>query len=230
MYWHDEEKDTGDRVAPDEVVDLSFALTGRTIPVDHAHALYAALSAALPWLASEAGAGVHSIHVAASQNGWYRPEEGTGGVLHVSRRTRMTLRLRGGRVEDARGLRGQTLDLGGHPLTVGEASVRTLVPLSTLFARQVLSAPDEPEDAFLDSVAQDLRGLGVRPRKLLCGKTSEVHTPEGALLARSLMVADLDRAESLALQRQGLRGERKLGCGLFVPHKGIAPVRKAEEG
>lgn len=230
MYWQDENEDSRDRVAPDEVVDLSFALSGRTLPVDHAHALYAALCAALPWLSDEAGAGVHSIHVAASQNGWYRPEEGAGGVLHISRRTRMTLRLRGGRVEDARGLTAQTLDVGGHPLSIGEGSVRALVPLPTLFARHVLSAPEEPEEAFLDAVARDLRRLGVRPRKLLCGKTSEVRTPQGALFTRSLMVADLDRAESLALQRQGLRGERKLGCGLFVPHKGIAPVRKAEDG
>jgi CRISPR-associated protein Cas6 len=230
VYWQDDQDEGRDRVAPDEVVDLAFALTGRTLPVDHAHPLYAALTEALPWLADERDAGVHTIHVAASQNGWYRPEGGAGGVLHVSRRTRLTLRLRGNRIEDARGLTGRTLEVGGHPLTVGDATVRALAPLATLFARQVTSAVGESEEAFLDSVAKDLRLLGVRPRKLLCGKTSEVRTPQGALLTRSLMVADLDRAESLALQRQGLRGERKLGCGLFVPHKGIAPVRKTEDG
>ena len=34
-------------------------------------------------------------------------------------------------------------------------------------------------------------------------------------------------AQSLALQRQGLGEARKLGCGLFIPHKDVGDLRGA---
>jgi hypothetical protein len=39
------------------------------------------------------------------------------------------------------------------------------------------------------------------------------------------MLAGLRLEQSLALQRHGLGDERKLGCGLFIPHKGIGDLR-----
>jgi hypothetical protein len=38
------------------------------------------------------------------------------------------------------------------------------------------------------------------------------------------MIADLKTDESLALQQFGLGEGRKLGCGLFLPHRGIDAV------
>jgi len=38
------------------------------------------------------------------------------------------------------------------------------------------------------------------------------------------MIADLKTGESLALQQVGLGEGRKLGCGLFLPHRGIDAV------
>jgi hypothetical protein len=34
-------------------------------------------------------------------------------------------------------------------------------------------------------------------------------------------------AQSLALQRQGLGEARKLGCGVFIPHKDVGDLRGA---
>ncbi|WP_277949434.1 hypothetical protein [Chromatium okenii] len=34
------------------------------------------MQAALPWLATESQIGLHTIHVAGSQNGWQRPAHG----------------------------------------------------------------------------------------------------------------------------------------------------------
>ena len=39
------------------------------------------------------------------------------------------------------------------------------------------------------------------------------------------MLAGLTPEQSLALQRQGLGAERKLGCGVFIPHKDIGDLR-----
>ncbi|MBT4668468.1 MAG: hypothetical protein HOC17_04305, partial [Candidatus Ruthia sp.] len=46
----------------------------------------------------------------------------------------------------------------------------------------------------------------------------------GIIHTRSLMVADLRKAESVKLQEQGIGKHRLLGCGLFVPQKGIESV------
>jgi len=58
----------------DEVVDAVFAIECRSLPVDHAWALSAAIQAALPWFADEPQAGLHTVHGAASGAGWMRPD------------------------------------------------------------------------------------------------------------------------------------------------------------
>jgi CRISPR-associated protein Cas6 len=227
MFWQEEPRETGTRASQEDVVDVSFPLTGHTLPVDHAFALYRALAAVLPWLEDEPEAGIHSIHVAASQNGWYRPDEASGGVLHISRRTRMSLRLPRSRMRDLQPLIDARLSIDGHLLVAGTPSVRPLQPLPTLFARYVASPTAQPEEEFLRAAASELKALGIRPRKMLCGRSSQIHTPDGGRHTRSLMVADLEREESIQLQRRGLGPDRRLGCGLFVPQKGIGPVRKS---
>ena len=46
---------------------------------------------------------------------------------------------------------------------------------------------------------------------------------------RSLMLADLALEESMLLQEHGLGLERKLGCGLFLPHKDVEDLRRRQE-
>jgi hypothetical protein len=71
--------------------------------------------------------------------------------------------------------------------------------------------------------------MGITPTKLLCGMSSRIDVTGERIRARSLMVAALSGAASLALQRRGLGDGRLLGCGLFVPHKGIEAVRDPNE-
>ena len=68
-------------------------------------------------------------------------------------------------------------------------------------------------------VANELKGMGIRVRKILCGRSHYIRTPAGRLFTRSVLVADLDKDESLRLQHRGLGAHRKLGCGLFIPHR-----------
>jgi len=228
MYWQEESVQNEEHQAGD-IVDLSYRVSCRSLPLDHAYALSEAVCAVLPWLRDEERAGVHTIYGPGSQNGWYRPEETEDAVLHLSRRTRMTLRLPRERVEQARRLTGAVLDVAGHRLEVGEATLRPLDGLPTLLSRYVVSSEDDHEETFLNWMAEELKGMDIRVRKVLCGKTHYIHTPQGRLFTRSVMVADLSKEESLRLQRRGLGPERKLGCGLFAPQKGIAPVKKPGE-
>lgn len=224
MPWQDKpSRDT--YLVPDDIQDLSFRIRARCLPLDHAHALSSAVIGALPWIEHESLAGIHLIHVAESGNGWYRPEDPETELLQVSRRTRMRLRLPKRRLDDARCLTGKTLDLNGYEIAVGEAAAKPLSALTTIHARYVIAERDQAEEEFIEKQVKDLQALGVHVHKLLCGKRTCFKMPDGLTFARSLMLADLDVDESIVLQQRGLGPGRKFGCGLFLPHKGIRPVK-----
>jgi CRISPR-associated protein Cas6 len=210
----------------DEIVDAAFAIECRSLPVDHAYALSQALQAALPWFADEPQAGLHTVHGAASGAGWQRPE-GEDAVLQLSRRTRLVLRLPGRRMADAAALTGRTLDVAGSPMRVGRLAARPLLRIASLFSRGVMFEDSDDETGFLAAATEALRGLGVEASTLLCGRDVTLATPQRTYRTRSLMVTVATPAQSLALQRHGLGEARKLGCGLFIPHKDVGDLRGA---
>lgn len=225
MYW-EEDKDRETPVVSDDVVDLVFGMDCRCLPIDHAYALSEAVQAALPWFKDECLAALHTIHGAASGNGWQRPDE-PDALLHLSHRTRLTLRVPKHRVADAQGLEGRELSVSGYPLKLKQPSVRLLSTLTTLFARHLATDIDSTdEELLLAWVAAQLQALDIRPRKLLFGTEHFIVTPSQPIRVRSLMIADLEVEESLRLQQHGLGPHRHLGCGVFIPHKDIKEIRK----
>ncbi|MBK1644134.1 type I-MYXAN CRISPR-associated protein Cas6/Cmx6 [Thiocapsa imhoffii] len=230
-FWNDDAHPEQDAV-PDDVSDLVFAMRCKCLPVDHAYLLATSLTEAIPWIAREPGLAVHSIHVAGSQNGWERPDHGTDSYLMVPRRTKLVLRVPRHRIAELLSdLPGTHLRLGDETLTVGEGKLKPLCKETTLFARYVALAPGtdlEDESAFLEAAAQALGNRGIRLRKALCGKTHPIATPQGPLPTRSLLVAGLTLEESIRLQQQGLGRQPLLGCGIFIPHKGIDAIKPAE--
>ena len=226
MYWQDS-KDSENFVVPDDIVDMVYGIRCRSLPVDHVYALSQAIQAALPWFAAEERAGVHAIHVAESGNGWMRPGD-PNALLHLSRRTKLVLRVPKHCVDDAHRLTGQTLDIQGNPLQIEKASVRPLSDLSTLFARYIVTDGAD-ENAFLRDALKQLNDMGVRPKKMLCGIEHVILTPQRSIRTRSLMLAELTLPESVRLQQRGLGTERKLGCGLFIPHKDIKELQQTAD-
>ena len=228
MYWQEDTKPQAIKV-DDEVVDLVFGVHCQCLPVDHSYALSQAVQQELPWLAQEPVAGVHSIHVAASSNGWMRPDD-PQALLHLSRRTRLVIRVPKHRIEETQALQGKTLDVAGHRLQVQQPSLRALSTLTTVFARHLASDDNlASEEAVLHWVARELQKNAIVAKKMLCGAAHDIATPQGPLRVRSLMIADLEAEESLRLQKFGIGPHRHLGCGLFIPHKGINDVRSLDE-
>ena len=229
MFWNDDKDKQSGFAIPDDVVDLAYRIGCPTIPLDHAHSLSSALLEALPWLADEETAGVHLIHGAASGNGWFRPEDTENELLHLSRRTRMRLRVPKNRLQDAQALSGQTLDIEGHPLEIGKSDMFMLSSLPTLFSRYVITRAELDEMQFLEDVARELKTIDIPCRKMLGGITHTMNFPGGQVFTRSLMVADLEPEQSVRLQQLGLGEGRTIGCGLFLPHKGIAAVKGPDD-
>ncbi len=229
MFWQ-ENSERKKFVVPDTIVDVVFNIDCRCLPIEHTHALSSALRAALQWLDDVEDAGVHMIHGAESGNGWMRPDGSQGdALLYLSRRTKLELRVPKERVADVRALTGRTLDIEGHPLTVHDGQVRLLSNITTLFSRHVIADADQDEESFLRTSSAQLQALGVRCGKMLCGRSHDIELPSERLFTRSLMLAELSVEHSILLQQKGLGAGRKLGCGLFLPHKDIKAVRGGDE-
>lgn len=194
---------------PAEMIDVAFALEGQALPREHRFALADALQAALPWLAEDSRSGVHRLNLVRS-----------GDDDLLSRRTRLTLRVPRHRADETCALAGTPIQLGAHRLRTGRAQRRELLPHGTLYA-WLVAADSTDEAAFLVRVQGELDALGVRAQPV-CGRWQIAEG--GRLIGCSLMVSGLDRAQSLLLLQSGLGPHRRLGCGLFVPHRSAAAV------
>jgi CRISPR-associated protein Cas6 len=227
LFWREEDEPKARFEVPDDVFDLVFRLRGARLAIDHAHALAQALQARLD-AAICTRIGVHGVHMADSGNGWNRPQGG-GTEIPLSRRARLVIRLHRDDHDEVARITDQTLQLDECELHIGESSIRKLSSLGNQYARAVCCDPEQTEPEFLAQVAADLQCLGIVVARMICGRCGEVRRDNSSMFTRALLVADLKPAESVTLQQQGLGEGRLLGCGLFVPHRGIDPVFTAQE-
>jgi CRISPR-associated protein Cas6 len=220
MFWQEDIKEEHFTL-PDDVQDAVFNIHSKVLPIDHAYLLSQALLVELPWL-DEVDAGIHDISVA-DGNGWEQDHE--SGLYYPSKRSKLNIRIPKERLGDIQSLSGKTLDLGEYQVKV----VKTLEPklmsdMQIVFAKYVACDEDASEEDFLQTSFDQLQVLGIHPKKMMSGLERKITTPGGIIHTRSLMVADLRKAESVKLQEQGIGKHRLLGCGLFVPQKGIESV------
>jgi len=226
MYWQEDDR-KNDLSTSDKVVDVHYKIDCKQIPTRHAWELSQALYKALPWIKDEPEVGVHQIHGAESGNGWNRPADGE--LIYLSKRTRMHLRIPKSRVDEAVKLVGQTLNVKDCTVVVGKMITKQIDPFSTIFSRYVTVSPGMDESDFLNWIVDELKERGIQARKLLCGISHEIEAENGIIETRSLMIADLDKVTSVALQEVGLGLHRHLGCGIFIAHKGIKAVGETED-
>ncbi|HHZ87590.1 MAG TPA: type I-MYXAN CRISPR-associated protein Cas6/Cmx6 [Chromatiaceae bacterium] len=228
MHWSDKKADKTYEV-PDDIIDLSFSIRCKHLPLEHAYSFTQAVMRALPWIENEPDCGIHLIHGAGSSNGWIRPENPDTELLHLSHRTRMAIRIPKGRIDDANKLTGKILDIDGHELTVGDSKIKSLSKLDTIFTRYLVTDPGLDEAAFVEKVIKSLEAMDIPVYKILCGLSHNLKTPNGPVHTRSVMLAELTAQQSVLLQQRGLGPLRTMGCGLFIAHKGIAAVKEASE-
>jgi len=230
MFWEEDEDKTLPYAVPEDVIDLVFSIKAKTLPLNHAWALSRETLKHLPWFAEDPIAGIHQIHVAESNNGWMRPDDDEeNALLYPSRRTKMTLRIPIEKIEEAKKLSGVILDIDDHSLQLGSSKKKIFSNASVIFSRYVLSDVSETEHDFLSRMSQELAAkTNFKVKKMLCGKSHVIKTPDKDLTTRHLMIADLDSDTSIKIQQLGLGESRILGCGLFLPHKGIKSLNAGE--
>ena len=222
MYW-EESTPSDNNTVPDDVLDVVFGISCRAIPVDHAYALSLAIRQQIPWIDDEPEAAIHTIHVAASGNGWMRPDA-ADQLLYPSRRTKLTLRIPKTRLESVNTLVGKTIDIAGNALTINNMVQKSLSDITTIFARYIVVDNAKDEMEFMQQVVANLKAMNIKPKKMLCGKETQLMVENGVVTTRSLMIADLSLPDSLQLQQKGLGSHRLMGCGIFLPHKDINEI------
>ncbi len=197
------------------MIDLQFDLVGTTIPVDHAQQLADELLKRLPWLGEDAGSGIQHLKGAETNSGDL--------ALNINRRAKLFIRVPKTRVDAAQQLVGQTLDLNGHSLQIGRFKTREFSPFAHIYAHFVDTGASTEEE-FVQDVMRELDGHFQLHCGFICGKPQTLQSASGPLGGFSLMLHDVPPHKSLQIQDEGLGRNHLLGCGIFIPHKSIAPV------
>ena len=189
-----------------EVVDLVFPLAGDELRADYALPLWQALRTLLPWLEHEHAAGILPI----------KGGNLSGSRLILNQRAQLTLRLPQTRLAEAAALAGMSLDLDAR-LHLGKPSQRELRPMPAQYSPMVV-LDCESETEFLAECESQLGTLAIRAN-VVCGKAQVRQGEMSEMRGYSLMLHGLSGEHALRLQQLGVGAGRKLGCGIFVPHR-----------
>ena len=223
MYWNEDKKREKYQI-PDDVIDLSYVVKCKCLPLEHMQELYDSLSEVLPQLKDDRFAGIHPISGSESGNGWERSSD-PNELIYLSRRQKMTIRISKDYLKDAENLAGKTINVAGYDVELGKTSTKKLSDLPTTFCRSIMIDNRMDEDDFLRWAFNELKSLDITVNKMMAGKERAVQLPNGGeRITRSLMLAEMTQAESVRLQQHGLGEGRKLGCGIFLPQKDIKAV------
>ena len=190
------------------VTDIHFELQGTLLPRDHGYPLFLELSRLLPWLPDEELAAVHHIHGA---------ETGKDDLLILNRRAKLIVRIPAHREADLMVLSGQTIEIGGFKLTIGKGKAKPLARHAPLYAHCITTGSSE-EEGFTRDVIRMLDEMKITCR-FICGRRQTITTAEGVAYGYSLMLHDLPVEQSILVQQRGMGSNRKIGCGIFIPHK-----------
>lgn len=219
MYWEDDDQDR-QKKSSESIVDVSFKVNCKKIAADHAYDLFLAVLKKFPNIEKINNLAIHSVYGAESGAGWERPET----EIYLSKRTRFCIRTPIEHSQDFHNLNGETLEIGAYKMTLSKPTIKELVITDTLFCRTVVVDNNQNEEEFLKDVSLSLATMGINVKKMLCGKEHIVQTPSKTLVGKTLLITDLEKQDSIKLQELGIGIGKLFGCGIFLPHKSIAPV------
>lgn len=192
--------------------DAHLELRGTRMPADHGYLLFRELLHMLPWIEDEALLGIHPVHGADSG----------AGELILSRRAKLVVRCPAGRLDEITKLNGQTIHLERQELVIGACKVKPLSRYTPLYAHCVVTGSADEREFTLD-IMRMLSQMDINSR-FICGKRQQLFDGQNTVAGYSLLLHSLPVEHAIHMQQQGLGAHRKLGCGIFIPHKSIAAV------
>lgn len=108
-------------------VELSFGLTGQTLPADHGYGLYSAIAHICPNLHQQQGLSIQTIMGIPDKQ----------GKIYLTQKSRLRIRLPGEQVPLVYSLAGKQLMIGTHSIRLHIPQIFMLQPARTLRSRLV---------------------------------------------------------------------------------------------
>jgi CRISPR-associated protein Cas6 len=197
------------------IINLSFPVMATELPADHNYRLYAAISKQFPELHKLEGLAINTIPGIPDKQ----------GKIRLTSSSRLLLRLPVEAITQIYPLAGQTLDVGGYSMQLGNPELQTLKPVNFLSARLVTIKGYTEPAPFLAAAHRQLQALNINanigipandkgePKRL----TLKITKPKRSytVVGFSVAVSDLTPDDSIKLQVHGLGGKRRIGCGVF---------------
>lgn len=195
------------------IINLSFPVIGIELPADHNHRLCAAICNKFQHLHDLDGLAINTITGIPDKQ----------GKIKLTHQSRLLLRLPVEAIAQVYLLAGQTLNVGGYSIQLGNPELHTLKPVDTLKARLVtIKGYTEPE-LFLSAAHRQLQKLNINANVGILANEKEepkrltLKIRNYTIVGFSVVVSDLSPDDSIKLQVHGLGGKRRMGCGVFYP-------------
>ena len=203
------------RPLPNPYIDLKFAITGHTIPLNHGYPLYAAISHQFPVIHDLTTLSIHPITG--------KPE--FPHLLHLTEDSYLCLRLPINQVPLIYRLAGKTLTLNKHQIRLGLPESTFITSHHHLYSRLVvIRGFDEPQP-FLEAAQRQLNQRNITATLTLTNRPSgepirrTIEIKGKTLVGYGVKITDLNEKDAISLQEKGIGGKHKMGCGVFVPVK-----------
>lgn len=194
-------------------INVTFPLQGNKLPADHAYALYASITKAVPNLHGSSWLGVEMISGIPWDKGMIAlPQK--GATLH--------LRVPADKFALVLPLAGKRIEIEGHTLRLGIPYARPLTPASSVYARVVTIKNHTEPDTFLEAAKRKLTEANInaalelpRDGRTRTRRIVTIHNKK--VVGFSLAAHGLSDDDSIKLQTIGIGGRRSMGCGIFNP-------------
>ena len=197
-------------------VELSFGVTGKSVPVDHGYGLYCALSHWQAQLHDLQGMGIQNITGIVDR---------AESLIHLTPYSVLRIRLSAKNLPLIYPLSGKSLTIGKYKIRLGIPEVNLLNPSPALRSHMVVIKGYQQPEPFLAAAQRQLKQLGIQGIASIPlradgkFKLKTIKIKRYRVVGFSLEVKDLEVEESLRLQQHGIGGKRKMGCGVFFPVK-----------
>ena len=219
MFWEEDNQDNVNK-SDNTIVDISFKVNCKKIAADHAYSLFEAVLKKIPKINDIENLAIHSVYGAESGAGWERPET----EIYLSKRTRFCIRTPAEFSQLFYKLDKEVLSVGKYEMELSKPTTKNLIVTDTLFCRSVVIENNKNEEDFLKEINSYLKSMGINVKKMLCGKEHLIQIPDKTLIGKTLLITDLEKKDSIKIQQFGIGIGKLYGCGIFLPHKSIAPV------
>ena len=141
--------------------------------------------------------------------------------INLTDRSKLLIRLPAEKVPFVYSFSGKSLTIGKHKIRLGIPEMHFLQPKSKMRSHIVVIRGYELPDSFLSAAQRQLEQLNIQANIKLI--TTKEGTPKRktikvkqTLVGFGIEITNLNEADSIILQKKGLGGKQKMGCGVFI--------------